>query len=414
MAIIRPFKCVRPAKEMAFDIAALPYDVYSREEARAVVEKNPLSFLKIDRAETQFPPDKDMYSQSVYDKARDTLAQMLGEGAFIKDETPCYYLYALTMDGRTQTGLVGCASIDDYIANRIKKHENTREDKELDRTRHVDTLSAQTGPIFLACQVNSELNAIFTAVKMSDPLYDFTSEDLVRHQVWRIEEENTIEKISYMFQSMDHIYIADGHHRAASAVKAGLKRRQEHPNFSGEEEFNYFLSVLFPTQELHIYDYNRIVTDLNNYTFTDFLDILRGAFDIIALDSTICRPDCKGQIGLYGNGKWYCLNTKPFLFSDDPVDRLDVSILQNLILGPVLGIEDPKTDPRLKFVGGIRGLGALAQEVDTVGQGVAFAMYPTAMEELLAVADAGRLMPPKSTWFEPKLRSGLFIHQFET
>lgn len=413
MALIRPFQGVRPAKELASSIAALPYDVYNREEARDVVKNNPLSFLKIDRAETLFPPDMDMYSQAVYDKARDTLNEMISDGSFVQDETNCYYIYSLTMDGHTQTGLVACASIDDYLEDRIKKHENTREDKELDRTRHVDTLSAQTGPIFLAYHANQEINKIIDAVKMTVPLYDFTSDDSVRHQVWQIKSEDNIEKITHIFQKIDNIYIADGHHRAASAVKAGLKRRQEHPDYTGEEDFHYFLSVLFPAEELHIYDYNRIVSDLNGYTFDQFLDMIRSGFEVTRLGDEICRPTCKGEIGLYGNGAWYRLKAKPFLFSDDPVNGLDVSILQNVILGPLLGIQDPKTDSRISFVGGIRGLQALATSVDEALDGAAFAMYPTSMDELLAVADAGRLMPPKSTWFEPKLRSGLFIHQFE-
>ena len=413
MAVIRPFQGVRPAKELASSIAALPYDVYDREEAREVVDKNPLSFLKIDRAETQFTPDTDMYSQPVYDRARDTLEEMIQDGSFVRDEDPCYYIYALTMNGRTQTGLVGCASIDDYMENRIKKHENTREDKELDRTRHVDTLSAQTGPIFLAYHARPELDTMIAAVKLTAPLYDFTSEDSVRHQVWKISSTEDITQIAHIFEGIDNIYIADGHHRAASAVKAGLKRRKEHPGFSGEEEFNYFLSVLFPAEELHIYDYNRVVADLNGYAFDDFLDLLRSGFDITDMGHEVCRPACKGEIGVYGNGRWYRLTANPHLFSEDPVNRLDVSVLQNVVLGPLLNIRDPKTDSRIRFVGGIRGLDVLAEAVDKAGDGAAFAMYPTSMEELLAVADAGLLMPPKSTWFEPKLRSGFFIHQFE-
>lgn len=413
MTIIRPFQGIRPTKELAPFIAALPYDVYTREEARAVTEKNPLSFLKIDRAETQFPADIDMYSQPVYDRARDMLEEMKATGAFIQDDTNCYYIYALTMDGRMQTGLAACASIDDYLKNHIKKHENTREDKELDRTRHVDTLSAQTGPIFLTYHANQALSKIIGAAKEAAPIYDFTSEDSVKHQVWRISSPKDIEKISHIFRKINDIYIADGHHRAASAVKAGLKRRKEHPDYNGTEEFNYFLSVLFPAEELHIYDYNRVVSDLNGYSFEAFLNLVRSGFEITEIGNIPFHPTCKGEIGLYGNRTWYRLETKPFLFSEDPVNRLDVSVLQNVILSPLLGIQDPKTDSRIHFVGGIRGLQALSDAVDAAGGGVAFALYPTSMEELLTVADAGRLMPPKSTWFEPKLRSGLFIHQFE-
>lgn len=413
MAVIRPFQGVRPAKELASSIAALPYDVYDRKEAKKAVDLNPLSFLKIDRAETQFDADIDMYSQTVYDRAKDTLDEMRADGSFIQDDTDCYYIYALTMDGRTQTGLVGCASIDDYLENRIKKHENTREDKELDRTRHVDTLSAQTGPIFLAYHARPELTQIIDSVKLTAPLYDFTSEDSVRHQVWKISSADYIQRISLLFQEIDDIYIADGHHRAASAVKAGLKRREQHPGYTGKEEFNYFLSVLFPAEELKIYDYNRVVTDLNGYTFDEFLNLLRSGFEVTECGKRAYRPTCKGEIGLYGNGSWYCLKANPFLYSDDPVNSLDVSILQNVVLGPLLNIRDPKTDSRIRFIGGIRGIAALEETVDAAGDGAAFAMYPTSMEELLRVADAGRLMPPKSTWFEPKLRSGLLIHLLE-
>lgn len=413
MAVIQPFQSVRPSKELAPSIAALPYDVYSRDEARQEVKKQALSFLKIDRAETQFPPTVDMYSQEVYDKARDTLQEMIENGSFVKEDSPAYYIYALTMNGHTQTGLVGCASIDDYLENKIKKHENTREDKEMDRTRHVDTLSAQTGPIFLAYHAQPALDNILRGAKLNAPLYDFVSEDSIHHQVWKIGDIESIEAIARIFQTINNIYIADGHHRAASAVQAGLKRRNARPGYNGTEEFNYFLSVLFPAEELQIFDYNRVATDLNGYSFETFLEMIRSSFEVTEMAQQICHPSQKGEIGLYGNGNWYRLKANPLLLSEDPVNRLDVSILQNVILGPLLDIHDPKTDPRVQFVGGIRGLESLAESIDAAGEGVAFAMYPTSMDELLAVADAGRLMPPKSTWFEPKLRSGLFIHEFE-
>ena len=413
MAAIRPFRGVRPAPKLASQIAALPYDVYTRQEARAEVEKNPLSFLTIDRPETQFPEDVDMYSQPVYDRAREIFEEMAARGSFIQDDSPCYYIYTLTMGGRPQTGLVGCASIDDYLNNRIKKHENTREEKEKDRIRHVDTLSAQTGPIFLAYHACQELTAIMNTAKQEVPLYDFTSEDSIRHQVWKISDPDITARISHIWEGIDNIYIADGHHRAASAVKVGLKRRKSHPGYDGTEECNYFLSVLFAADELNIYDYNRIVSDLNGHTPEAFLALAHNSFEISGPQKDICRPSCKGEIGLYLAGAWYKMRAKPCLFTDDPVDGLDVSVLQNTILGPLLGIEDPKTDGRIEFMGGIRGLSALAAAVDAAGAGAGFAMYPTSMDELLAVADADRLMPPKSTWFEPKLRSGFFIHRFE-
>lgn len=411
MTTFRPFRAVRPAEDLASSIAALPYDVYSSEEAREAVAANPLSFLKIDRAETQFPEGTDMYSQAVYDRARDTLNEMLADGSFIQEEIACYYLYALTMNGHTQTGIVGCASVDDYQNGIILKHENTLEAKEQDRIRHVETCSAHTGPIFLACRPVSELKLLADQVRRETPLYDFTSEDGIRHQVWRIDRPEYIENISHLFASIPHLYIADGHHRAASAVKAGLRKRAADPGFSGTEEYNYFLSVVFPSDELNIYDYNRIVTNKNNYTTGQLLDMIKDGFEITRIGSSACRPEHRGEFGMYLDHCWYRLTAKSSLRSDDPVKGLDVSILQDNILSPILGITDPKNDPRIRFSGGIRGLKALEEGADSCG-GIAFAMFPTSMDELMAVADAGLLMPPKSTWFEPKLRSGLFIHRF--
>lgn len=412
MPMIRPFRSVRPAKDKASAIAALPYDVYDRGEAKKAVEKNPLSFLRIDRAETQFPDETDMYSQEVYDRARQTLEEMVEDGCFITDEESCYYLYALTYQDHTQNGIVGCASVDDYLNGDIRRHENTKEDKERDRIRHVDMLNAQTGPIFLAYRRQLRLDQIICKVKESEALYDFVSEDGIRHQVWKIQGgEALTEEIALLFSRMECIYIADGHHRAASAVKVGLKRRAEHPDYDGTEEFNYFLSVLFPAEELKILDYNRVVEGLNGYTFEELLKEMEERFHITECDAAF-HPERKGVIAMYGRGKWYCLTAKEELYTGDPVDDLDVSILQDHVLDPLLGIRDPKTDPRLRFVGGVRGLGELVRLTGQTSENVAFAMYPTSMEELLAVADSGRLMPPKSTWFEPKLRSGLFIHTF--
>lgn len=407
MPTIRPFRSVRPAEDKASSIAALPYDVYNRAEAKQEVLRNPLSFLKIDRAETQFPDDTDMYSQQVYDRARDTLCAMISDGSFIKDPEPCYYLYALTFAGRTQTGIVGCASIDDYLSGTIRRHEDTKEEKELDRIRHVDTLSAQTGPIFLTYRPRPELKQITENAKRAAPLYDFTAEDGVRHQVWKLEQKT--EKITELFADIGHIYIADGHHRAASAVKAGLKRRHAYPEYTGDEEFNYFLSVLFPSDELKIYDYNRVVTGWNGHTSEELLSAVREHFDIREMPQPR-HPQHKGEIAMYFCGTWYALTARPDLYTQDPVNDLDVSILQNVVLAPLFGIQDPRTDPRIRFVGGIRGLEELVRLADEGDENVAFAMHPTSMDELLSVADSGRLMPPKSTWFEPKLRSGLFIH----
>lgn len=409
MALIKPFECVRPNEKDAARVAALPYDVYNRQEAVCEVKREPLSFLKIDRAETQFDDSTDTYAPEVYAKAKELFEEALADKTFITDTDKTYYIYALTMDKRTQTGIVACASIDDYLNNVIKKHENTRADKEVDRITHVDTLSAQTGPIFLAYRADSLINDAVKKTKENKALYDFISPDGIRHQVWKMTDITLVENVRKAFEGIDSVYIADGHHRAASAVKVGLKRRQENPGYTGNEEFNYFLSVLFPDEELMILPYNRVVKDLNGYTQEEFLNKIKEKFDIAESDKQV-SPDKKGTFGMYLGGKWYKLTAHKDIMSDDPVDGLDVAVLQDNLLAPVLGIGDPKTDKRIDFVGGIRGLSELEKRCreDCV---VAFSMYATSIAELFAVADAGKLMPPKSTWFEPKLRSGLFIHR---
>lgn len=409
MAEIRPFQAYRPKVGLEKKIAALPYDVYNREEACAVVKENPESFLAIDRAETQFGDSVDTYAPEVYEKAKSMLRGQIAEGRFVQDETPCYYLYEQVMDGRSQTGIVACASIDDYCNNVIKKHENTRADKEQDRIRHVDICNMQTGPIFLAYRANDVLRGIVADAKEESPVYDFISEDGIVHRVWMIDDEERMEMIYEAFAKLPSIYIADGHHRCASAVKVGLKRREEYPDYTGEEEFNYFLSVLFPDEELYILDYNRVVKDLNGLTSGEFLEKIANSFTIEKKGEESYRPVRKGTFGMYLDEEWYCLTAKEHILSEDAVKGLDVSLLQDNLLAPVLGIEDPKNDKRIDFVGGIRGLQELERRVHT-DMKVAFSMYPTSIEELFAVADANRLMPPKSTWFEPKLRSGLFLH----
>lgn len=409
MATIKPFICILPSKEKAAKIAALPYDVYNRQEAKEVVKNNPDSFLKIDRAETQFLDTVSTYDEKVYQKAYETLQQMILQGDFVRKETAAYYIYELTMNGRTQTGIVACASIDDYQNGVIKKHENTREEKELDRIHHVDTCNAQTGPIFLAYRKQQAIEEIISTVKQNMPLFDFVSEDGIRHRVFEIEASEECRKIQNCFAQMNQIYIADGHHRAASAVKVGLKRRAQQKTYTGEEAFNYFLSVLFPGDELMILDYNRVLKDLNGRSCEEFLGEVKNIFSVTELPQRR-KPGCKGEITMYLKDTWYLLKIREQDKSSDPVEGLDVSLLQNLLLKPIFHIEDPKTDNRIDFVGGIRGLEELESRVKT-DSAVAFAMYPTSIEELFAVADAGRLMPPKSTWFEPKLRSGLFIHE---
>lgn len=416
MAVIRPFRAIRPkGNEEAKVFAALPYDVYSRAEAKEFVKANPGSFLAIDRAETQFDDSVDTYDDAVYEKAASMLRERIESGILVKDEKAHYYIYELTMNGRSQSGIVACASIDDYKSGVIKKHENTRADKEVDRIRHVDACSAQTGPIFLAYRGSEVISDIVKRVKKeTESVVDHVFEDGIRHRVWVITSEEDTENIRRAFEAMDAIYIADGHHRCASAVKVGEKRREAHPDYSGEEEFNFFLSVLFPDDELMIMDYNRVVHDLNGLDANGFLKKLGEVFEIGEPSEEEIYPAEKSRVGMYLEGKWYLLTMKEEVKSKDPVDGLDVAILQKYVLDRILGIGDPKTDQRIEFVGGIRGLSELKKRVDALPQsGCAFAMYPTSIGELFAVADAGALMPPKSTWFEPKLRSGLFIHEIE-
>lgn len=409
MATIRPFECIRPDASCVDHVAALPYDVYNREEATIEVKREPKSFLKIDRAETQFDNTVDTYAPQVYEKAKELLEEAIADGTYKTDKDRVYYIYALTMNGRTQNGIVACASIDDYQNNVIKKHENTRAEKEIDRITHVDTLSAQTGPIFLAYRANDTIREEVEKAKKNKAIYDFVSNDEIRHQVWKIGDKESIDKIQNAFEAMDSIYIADGHHRAASAVKVGLKRRAANSGYTGKEEFNYFLSVLFPDEELMILPYNRVIKDLNGYEPAVFIEKISQHFDVTPSDVQV-SPEHKGEFGMYLEGKWYKITAHQDIQSTHPVDGLDVAILQQYILMPLLGIKDPKTDKRIDFVGGIRGLGELERRCnkDCV---LAFSMYATSIHELFAVSDANLLMPPKSTWFEPKLRSGIFIHK---
>ena len=413
MAVLKPFQAIRPKKGLEEQMAALPYDVYNRAEAKVVVEKNPLSFLAIDRAETQFSDDVDTYADCVYAKAKEMLWDRVAKGEYVQEDEKCYYVYELVMDGRSQVGIVACASIDDYQNNIIKKHENTRADKEVDRIRHVSTCEAQTGPIFLAYRSNNVINEVVANKRAEAPLYDFVADDGIAHKVWVINEADSLAKIENAFAEMNEIYIADGHHRCASAVKVGLKLREENPSYDGTEEFNYFLSVLFPDDQLMIMDYNRVVKDLNGNSEEEFISKLEEIYDVANIGNQAQYPTKKGEISIYLFGEWYRLAVKKEYTSNDPIDGLDVSILQNNVLGPILGIDDPKTDKRIDFVGGIRGLKELERRVAEDCK-VAFAMYPTSINELFDVADAGLLMPPKSTWFEPKLRSGIFIHSIRT
>lgn len=409
MAIVKPFKCIRPDVRYVHQVAALPYDVYSRKEACQITAANPRSFLNIDRPETQFSGDVDTYADRVYKKAGEMLENWIADGTFENDCMEACYIYDLGMDGRHQTGIVACSAIDDYLNGTIKKHENTREEKEIDRIRHVDTTNAQTGPIFLAYRSLEAVNEIIKSVTQTAPLYDFVAEDGISHRVWRIPDTDKITRIEAAFRTIPATYIADGHHRAASAVKVGLKRRRENPGYTGAEPFNYFLSVLFPDDQLMILPYNRVVKDLNGLSEDEFLQKTGQSFHLTCMGTKAFEPEHKGSVGMYLNRKWYCLTALNPLNTSDPVRNLDVSLLQDNLLSPILGISDPRTDPRIDFIGGIRGLKELEKRCSQ-DMKVAFSLYPTSIQELFTVADAGLLMPPKSTWFEPKLRSGIFIH----
>ena len=412
MAVLQSFRALRPVQEKAADVAALPYDVVNREEAKAIGDKNPLSFLHVDRPEMDLEPEIDLYDERVYEKARENLIDMEKAGIFLQDEKPCYYIYELVRKGRTQTGIVGCSSIDDYMNGAVKKHELTREDKEQDRIHHVDSCNANTGPIFLACRYPESLLKLMNDWKENhESAYDFTEDDQITHRVWVIDNQEIIGEIREEFEGIDSLYIADGHHRAASAVKVGLKRREQNPDYTGEEEFNYFLSVVFPYDQLCILPNNRVVRDLNGLTVKAFLGALKFNFELMLMPGFPCKPVEKHCMGMYVDGQWYHLKAWPDVYEKkDVVGQLDVSILQEKVLSPILGIEDPRTDQRISFVGGNHKAAELARMADKTG-GVAFVMYPTSMEDLMKIADESKLMPPKSTWFEPKLRSGLFIHK---
>lgn len=413
MAVVRPFKAVRPISSLAEKVAALPYDVMNSDEAREMVKGNPYSFLHVDKAEVDLPLDTDIYDKKVYEKARENLNKLIETGTLVQDDKPMLYIYRLIVGGRMQTGVVGCTSIDDYINNIIKKHENTRADKEKDRINHVDYCDSNTGPIFLTYKNKKEINHIVDKYTSGTPVYDFTADNGVEHVVWIVNDDTDIEKLTKYFSEVKYLYIADGHHRAASAVKVGQMRRKQMPSFTGNEEFNYFLAIMFPDSDLQIMDYNRVVSDLNNLSANDYISKISDKFEVKEYEGEgFCKPSTKHTFGMYLDNKWYLLSAKEGTFNiEDPVARLDVSILQNNLLQPVLGIDDPRTDERIDFVGGIRGLSELKKRVDSKEMRIAFAMYPTTIDDLMAIADGGMIMPPKSTWFEPKPRSGIFIHK---
>ncbi|MBQ1675110.1 MAG: DUF1015 domain-containing protein [Oscillospiraceae bacterium] len=411
MAVVRPFRAVRPTPELVDKVAALPYDVMNSQEAREYVKGNPYSFMRIDRAEINLPEDTDMYSQLVYETAASRLNDMKKQGVYQKDAKPCYYVYRQIMDGRAQTGIVACASVDDYQNNVVKKHELTLAKKEDDRCNHVDFCDANTGPIFLTYKADPTVNAVVEKTVAKAPVYDFDNAG-VRQTCWVIDDDADIAAIQGAFAKMNALYIADGHHRCASAVRVARKRRVQNPGYTGEEEFNFFLCVLFPDEQLAIMDYNRVVADLNGNSEAEFLAKVAEKFEVEQLSAAPHVTE-KHTFGMYLGGRWWKLTAKPGTFdAGDVVAQLDVSILQQNLLTPILGIGDPRTDKRIDFVGGIRGLGELEKRVKG-GMAVAFAMCPTSIEDLMSIADSGRIMPPKSTWFEPKLLSGIFIHELK-
>lgn len=409
MAVFRGFRAYRPSAEKQALIPALPYDVMNSDEAREMVKDNPYSFLHVDKAEIDLPLGTDIYDDAVYAKAKENLDRLEGSGFLVQDNLPCLYIYRQVMNGRAQTGIAGCASIDDYLNNVIKKHEHTLAKKEIDRIRHVDTCDANTGPIFLTYRKNDKINSIVSLWTDSHkPVYDFDS-DGVEQTVWVVDDGNTVAELTSLFETVPSMYIADGHHRCASAVRVGQMRREAKPDYTGDEEFNFFLAVAFPDDQLEIMDYNRVVKDLGGLSMDEFIDKLSERFIVSKCDSR-CKPVKKHTFGMLIKKQWYCLEAKTEIIHElDPVARLDVSILQDNVLAPILNITNPKNDDRIDFIGGIRGLGELEKRTASDME-LAFAMYPTTVGDLMAIADADLIMPPKSTWFEPKLLSGLFIH----
>lgn len=413
MAVIKPFKGIRPPRNLVEKVASRPYDVLNSEEARSEAEGNPMSLYHIIKPEIDFEPGTDEHDEKVYQKAVENFTKFRQEGWLVQDESEKYYVYAQTMNGKTQYGLVVCAHIDDYMEGRIKKHELTRKDKEEDRMKHVRINNANIEPVFFAYPQHDELDAIVSEVVKSKPDYDFIAPgDGFGHHFWIINDETKISRITELFSAIPSLYIADGHHRSAAAALVGDEKRRQNPNHTGDEEYNYFMAVCFPDNQLNIIDYNRVVKDLNNLTDEEFLQLLSKYFDVELKGAEVYRPNKLHNFSLYLSGNWYSLTAKEGTYNDqDPIGVLDVTISSNLILDEILGIKDLRTDKRIDFVGGIRGLDELKKRVDSGEMRVALALYPVSMKQLIDIADTGNIMPPKTTWFEPKLRSGLVIHE---
>ena len=409
MSLIVPFKGLRPADGRADDVVAPPYDVMNTEEAREMARGRPWSFLHISRPEIDLPEGTDPYAPEVYAKARENLDRMIADGVLVRDAKPCYYAYRLTMGEHVQTGLVAAASVEAYDDGRIKKHEFTRPVKEDDRVRQIEALNAQTGPVFLVYKANAVIDGVLDGITATRADIDVTARDGVRHEIWVIDDGTPVDALTQAFDAMDALYVADGHHRSASGSRVGNARRAANPHHTGEESYNYFLSVVFPDDQVQIFDYNRVVRDLNGLTPEEFIGKVSAVFGVEPSETPV-KPARTAEFGMYLDGCWYRLTLLPERIPDDPVARLDVSLLADNLIAPLLGISDQRTDNRIDFVGGIRGLEGLMRRVDSGEMAVAFSFYPTTMEALMAVADAGEVMPPKSTWFEPKLADGLVSH----
>ncbi len=412
MARIEAFRAWRPRPELAAKVASPPYDVLSSDEAREMAAGNPISFLHVNKPEIDLPPETDLYAPEVYTKGAENLRRLIQEGVYLRQEAPALYLYRQRMGDHVQTGLVAGASIDEYEADLIKKHEHTRRKKEDDRTRHIDALNANTGPVFLTYKARPEIDSLVERLTAAEPAYDFVAPDGIRHVLWVVDRPEDRDALQAAFDRVPELYVADGHHRSAAAVRVRTARRESNPAHTGDEAYNYFLSVIFPHDQMMILDYNRVVRDLAGMDRDAFIGAVGERFDVSATDSG--RPDRAKCFGMYLDGRWYRLTARAGTFpEDDPVRSLDVAILQDTLLAPVLGIGDPRSDERVDFVGGIRGLEELERLVDSGRWAVAFALHPTSIDQLFAVADAGLVMPPKSTWFEPKLRSGLIIRPLD-
>lgn len=413
MAKIKAFKGFRPVEEKVHQVASRPYDVLNTEEARMESEGNPYSFLHVVKPEIDFPEGQDPYAPEIYEKGKENFNLLVENGVFSQDEEDCIYIYRLTMDGRSQAGIVAAAAVDDYFSNVIKKHELTRPDKEEDRKKHVRVSMMNAEPVFFAYPALVSLDSIVEEIVQDKPDYDFTAEDDIRHELWVVKGEQ-VELIIKEFDKLPATYVADGHHRTAAAALVGQELRKENPGYTGDESFNFFLAVHFPDNQLNIIDYNRVVRDLNGHSKDDFINLLRDNFDVKLIGKEQFKPSKLHEFGMYIDGEWYALSAFKATYDDnDPIGVLDVTILSNQILNPVLNIVDLRRDKRIEFVGGIRGLGELEKRVDSGEMKVAFALYPVSMQQLIDIADSGEIMPPKTTWFEPKLRSGLVVHSLD-